>query len=166
MALAAWRPLLYGVKFEFLSDHSSLTHLFTQKAPSQRILRMCEFFADFDFEVIRFVRGADAAVPDFLSRPWEEPVSFLHVLSHSRGSSGNSLLAMTAQVGRAVAVLGVRADGCVAVRPQGAKLHLLNQAVQGHETEEEVVGALMGDAGSTTPAPVLRRVGCLGGLAL
>ena len=34
VALAAWRPLLYGVKFEFLSDHSSLTHLFTQKAPS------------------------------------------------------------------------------------------------------------------------------------
>ena len=108
VALAAWRPLLYSVKFELLSDHSSLTHLFTQKAPSQRILRMCEFFADFDFEVIRFARGADAAVPDFLSRPWEEPVSFLHVLSHSRGSSGNSLLAMTAQVGRAVAVLGVR----------------------------------------------------------
>ena len=91
VALAAWRPLLYGVKFELLSDHSSLTHLFTQKAPSQRILRMCEFFADFDFEVIRFVRGADAAVPDFLSRPWEEPASFLHVFSHSRGFSGNSL---------------------------------------------------------------------------
>ena len=50
VALAAWRPLLYGVKFELLSDHSSLTHLFTQKAPSQRILRMCEFFEDFDFD--------------------------------------------------------------------------------------------------------------------
>ena len=57
VALAAWRPLLYGVKFELLSDHSSLTHLFTQKAPSQRILRMCEFFADYDFEVIRLCVG-------------------------------------------------------------------------------------------------------------
>jgi len=166
VALAAWRPLLYGVKFELLSDHSSLTHLFTQKAPSQRILRMCEFFADFDFDVVQFVRGAHAAVPDFLSRPWEEPVSFLHVLSHSRGSTGSSILTMTAQGGRSVAVLGVRSDGCLAVRPQGTKLHLINRTVEAHETEEEVVGALTGDVGGKgTVAPILQRVGCLGGLS-
>ena len=38
--------------------------------------------------------------------------------------------------------------------------------MQGHETEEMVVVALMGDAGvGTTHAPVLRRVGCPVGLA-
>jgi hypothetical protein len=34
VALAAWRPLLYGVPFERVSDHASLRHLFQQKAPS------------------------------------------------------------------------------------------------------------------------------------
>ena len=135
---------MYGIKFELMSDHSSLAHLFTQKAPSQRILRMCEFFADFNFEVVQFVRGADAVVPDFLNRPWEEPMSFLHVLSHVHGSTRNSLLSMTAQVGQSVAVLGVCSDGCISATPHGAKLHLLHRAVQEHETEEEVVSGLLG----------------------
>ena len=49
IALAEWRTLLYGVPFEIFSDHGSLQYLFTQKAPSQRILRMCEFLSDFNF---------------------------------------------------------------------------------------------------------------------
>ena len=57
MALAAWRPLLYGVHFELVSDHASLRHLFQQKAPSARILRLCEFLADFDFQEVQFVKG-------------------------------------------------------------------------------------------------------------
>ena len=57
MALAAWRPLLYGHKFELMSDHSSLAHLFTQKSPSQRILRMCEFLADFNFDICSLYVG-------------------------------------------------------------------------------------------------------------
>ena len=166
VALAAWRPLLYGHKFELMSDHSSLAHLFTQKSPSQRILRMCEFFADFNFDIVQFVRGADAAVPDFLSRPWEEPISFLHVLSHPHGSTRNSLLAMAAQVGQSVAVLGVCSDGCISATPHGARLHLLHSAVQEHETEEEVVSGLLGSNEHGTSAPTLRRVGCLGGLGL
>jgi hypothetical protein len=40
VALAAWHPLLYGVHFELVSDHTSLRHLFLQKAPSARILRL------------------------------------------------------------------------------------------------------------------------------
>ena len=88
LALAAWRPLLYGVPFELHSDHFSLASLLTQRAaPSQRILRLCEFLADFHFTEIRHVKGVDNVVPDFLSRPWdaEQPdVNLLHLLTHPR----------------------------------------------------------------------------------
>jgi hypothetical protein len=40
-----------------MSDHSNLEHHFTQKAPLQRILRMYEFFADFNFEVVQLYVG-------------------------------------------------------------------------------------------------------------
>jgi len=83
MALTTWRTLLLGVKFEFFSDHDSLQYLFTQKSPSQRILRLCEFLADYNFEEVKYVPGPQNVVPDFLSRPWEatanEPAS-LHML--------------------------------------------------------------------------------------
>ena len=57
-------------RFMFSATCTALraTLSFTQKSPSQRILRMREFFADFNFEVVQFVRGTYAAVPDFLSR--------------------------------------------------------------------------------------------------
>ena len=70
MALVTWRTLLLGLKFEIYSDHDSLQYLFTQKAPSQRILRLYEFLADFSFKEIKHMPGMDAEVPDFLSRPW------------------------------------------------------------------------------------------------
>jgi len=41
MALQTWHTLLLGQKFEIYSDHDSLQYLFTQKSPSQRILRLC-----------------------------------------------------------------------------------------------------------------------------
>ena len=46
VALAAGRPLIYGVHFQLVSDHAILRHLFQQKAPSARILRLCEFLAN------------------------------------------------------------------------------------------------------------------------
>jgi len=58
------------IQFEIYSDHDSLKYLFTQKEPSQRILRLCEFMADFNFTEVRYVSGPDTVVPDFLSRPW------------------------------------------------------------------------------------------------
>jgi len=48
MALTTWRTLLLGVKFEIFSDYDSLQYLFTQKSPSQRILRLCEIHADYN----------------------------------------------------------------------------------------------------------------------
>jgi len=70
MALQTWTTHLLGVQFEIYSDHDSLKYLFTQKEPSQRILRLCEFMADFNFTEVRYVPGHDNVVPDFLSRPW------------------------------------------------------------------------------------------------
>ena len=70
MALQTWRTNLLGVQFEIYSDHDSLKYLFTQKELSQRILRLCEFMADFNFTEVRYVPGPANVVPDFLSRPW------------------------------------------------------------------------------------------------
>ena len=93
IALAAWRPYLSGIRFELVSDHASLQSLFQQKAPSHRILRFCEFLADFDFEEVKFVRGSENIVPDFLSRPWDAlSVDLsLHVLSHPRAARPSAL---------------------------------------------------------------------------
>ena len=83
MALATWCTLLSGVKFEIISNYNSLQYLFTQKSPSQRILRLRKFLADYNFEEVKYVPGPQNVVPDFLSRPWEatgnEPAS-LHMM--------------------------------------------------------------------------------------
>ena len=64
MALTTFRTLLMGVKFEIFSGHDSLHYLFTQKVPSQRILRLCEFLADFNLEEIKYIPGPDNVVQD------------------------------------------------------------------------------------------------------
>jgi hypothetical protein len=112
VALAAWRPLLYGVHFELVSNHASLRHLFQQKAPSARILRLCEFLADFNFQEVQFVKGSDNAVPDFLSRPWDAdlPDVGLHVLSHPRLEKPSALSAMGGQDHSIVVLLPVCDD--------------------------------------------------------
>ena len=111
VALSEWRHLLYGIKFEVYSDHGSLQYLFTQKEPSQRILRMCEFMADFDFDEIKFVRGVDNVVPDFFSRPRDKSVmdNGLHLLSHHRLARSSGLAALKER-GRRVVVLPVAGD--------------------------------------------------------
>ena len=78
IALQEWRTLLYGVPFEIYSDHRSLHYLFSQKNPSQRILRLCEFLSGFNFKEVQYVKGEHAAVPDFFSRS-----SALHALSRA-----------------------------------------------------------------------------------
>ena len=65
MALQTWRTNLLGVQFENYSDHDSLKYLFKQKEPSQRISRLCEFMADFNFTEVHYVPGPDNVVPDF-----------------------------------------------------------------------------------------------------
>ena len=104
IALSVWRPLLYGVRFELISDHASLVSLLTQKALSPRLLRLCEFLADFNFEEVRYIRGSDNVVPDFLSRPWghsgEDAItSPLHLLSHPRTRRDEAAVAAGVQLG-------------------------------------------------------------------
>ena len=90
---------VYGVPFELVSDHASLRHLFQQKTPSARILRLCEFLAEFDFQEVQYVRGTANIVPDFLSRPWdaEAPDVGLHALSHPRLPKPSALAVLGAQ---------------------------------------------------------------------
>jgi len=82
MALTTWRTILLGVAFEICSDHDSLKYLFIQKAPSQHILQLCEFLADYNFTEIKYVLGPEKLVLDFLSRPWDKTTepSPIHML--------------------------------------------------------------------------------------
>ena len=83
MVLNTWCTILMGVPSEMYSDHDSLKYLFTQKAPSQRILHLCEFLADYDFQEIKYVPGPENVVPDFLSLPWDSTPSTppIHMLT-------------------------------------------------------------------------------------
>jgi len=72
--------------------------LFTQKSPSQRILLLCEFLADFDFEEIKCVLGTHNVIPDVLSRPWDgtevEVPPVIHMLTsctsrHTKQTAGS-----------------------------------------------------------------------------
>ena len=67
------------------SNHDSLKYLFTQKVSSQRILRLCEFLADYDFQEIKYGPGPKNVVPDFLSRLWDSTMitSPIHMLTTS-----------------------------------------------------------------------------------
>jgi len=96
MALTTWRTVLLGVPFEIYSDHNSLKYLFTQKALSKRLLRLCEFLADYNFTEIKYVPGLEIVVPDFLSCPWEltlplSPINMLVVCSQVKESSLHGL---------------------------------------------------------------------------
>ena len=160
IALAEWRTLLYGVHFEVFSDHGSLQYLFTQKEPSQRILRMCEFFSDFNFSEVQFVRGVDNVVPDFLSRPYEASVADkgIHMLSHPRAPRISGLAAAAGQ-GRRVVVLPT-AGSSYALRVSGADPHggsiydLFTARVQGCMTAQETATSLMSSVFQGVPMTV------------
>ena len=170
VALAEWRTLLYGVKFEIFSDHGSLQYLFTQKEPSPRILRMCEFMADFDFEEIQFVRGVDNVVPDYFSRPAKRALldSSLHVLSHPRSPRVSGLTAEH-QKGRRVVLLPVVGDQ-LGVTESGRGpddqpvFDLFTARVQGNMTAEEAVLALAGSVMGASSQSLQRQLVCVGTL--
>jgi hypothetical protein len=92
------------VRFDLISDHASLVSLLTQKALSPRLLRLCEFLADFNFEEVRYIRGSDNVVPDFFSRPWghigEDAISSpLHLLSHPQTRRDETAVSERVQLG-------------------------------------------------------------------
>jgi len=139
MAPTTWRTLLLGVKFEIFSDHDSLQYLFTQKSPSQRILRLCEFLADYNFEEVKYVQGPQNVVPDFLSRPWEatanEPAS-LHMLVKRWPKRKSSLPTKTHPVQPCVIVLPTWQDQ-LAVRDKDGASGLWSLARTPTETSAE-----------------------------
>ena len=154
LALAAWRPLLYGVPFALHSDHFSLTSLLTQRAaPSQRILRLCEFLADFNFEEVRYVRGVDNVVPDFLSRPWDpaQPdVNLLHLLVHPRDPKRSSLQSLS-QAEPAVLLLATSPQG-VSVGYSGTQYHLPSVRLFEGTSPDEVARQLWSDLSPSSRA--------------
>jgi len=79
IALNTWYTILMGDSFEIYSDHGSLKYLLTQKAPSQRILSLCKFLADYDFQEIKYVPGPENVVRDFLSRLCDQTPSDLPI---------------------------------------------------------------------------------------
>jgi len=106
MALLTWRTNLLGVPVELYSDHDSLHFLFTQKSPSQRILRLCDFLVEYNFREIKHVPGPDNVVPDFLSRPWEggKSPSPFHMLVQSVTSRLSCLHSLQCSVHSSVIV--------------------------------------------------------------
>ena len=148
VALAAWRPLLYGVQFDLVSDHASLRYLFQQKSPSARILRLCEFLAAFDFQEVQVVKGADNVVPDFLSRPWQADVIDigLHALSHPRPEKASTLAALSLQSSPHVLVLPVCGND-VALFHDGRAFSLPMVSLAGHDEAEVVVRRLVRSLG-------------------
>ena len=66
-ALKEWRHYLHGKPFKVLTDHRSLTHLFTQPHQSGRQARWMEFLAEFEFEIV-YQSGKENVVADALSR--------------------------------------------------------------------------------------------------
>jgi hypothetical protein len=167
LALAAWRPLLYGVPFELHSDHFSLTSLLTQRAaPSQRILRLCEFLADFNFKEVRYVRGVDNVVPDFLSRPWDpaQPdVNLLHLLVHPRDPKRSSLQSLR-QAESAVLLLATSTRG-VCVGHVGTQYHLPSVRLL-EETSPDAAAQQLWSALSPSSRSSPCWVGDCGGLLL
>ena len=148
MALREWRHYLYGIHFELRSDHASLASLMAQKSPSQRLMRLCEFLGEFDFKEIRYIKGADNVVPDFLSRPWEETPSCasLHVLSHPREPRKNSLQVSSARDTSEV-VVRVTCGQQVLVSSYGALCSLPFTSVRCDENPRQALHRLLRELG-------------------
>ena len=66
-ALKSWRHYLYGETFEVLSDHKSLSYIFTHRDLNLRQRRWIECLTDYDF-TLRYHPGKSNVVADALSR--------------------------------------------------------------------------------------------------
>ncbi len=148
---------MYGVPFEIYSDHRSLHYLFSQKNPSQRILRLCEFLSGFNFKEVQYVKVEHMAVPDFFSRS-----SVLHALSRagtvSAGKSAQRVRVLPVCDGHVGLVQRMGHDGFL-------QTFLLSKVVPTHSSEESVVRTLLlGLEGTGTRPPHVRCVSrCPGG---
>ncbi|KAF8666245.1 hypothetical protein RHS04_09699 [Rhizoctonia solani] len=69
--LDKFRPLLYGVKFEVLTNHKALEFLLTQKELNARQVRWLETINEFDC-TIRYIEGSQNVLADALSRMYSK----------------------------------------------------------------------------------------------
>ena len=168
MALQTWHTLLLGQKFDIYSDHDSLQYLFTQKSPSQRILRLCEFLADFDFEEIKYVPGPHNVVPDFLSRPWDanqgQETPAIHVLASC--TSRRVKPAMGPMTTPSVVVMPSW-QGFIAVQEKHQRSGLWSVTITNTESSQEAAcRAISGLTQDTRIAPKLTCVAHTNGISL
>ena len=64
------RDILQGVRFTWVMDHKSLTHILDQRDLSGRQARWLEQLSEFDFHVL-YVPGEENILPDALSHMYE-----------------------------------------------------------------------------------------------
>ncbi len=126
---------MYGVPFEIYSDHRSLHYFFSQKNPSQRILRLCDFMSVFNFKEVQYVKGELESVSDFFSRS-----SALHALSRAgtvcEGRSAHRVRVLPVCDGHVGLVQSAGPDGVL-------QKFLLSKVVPKHSSEESVVRTLL-----------------------
>jgi len=168
MALQTWRTLLLGQKFEIYSDHDSLQYVFTQKSPSQSVLRLCEFLADIDFEEIKNVPGTQNVVPDFLSRPWDGPeVAVPHAI-HVLASCTSRRTKQTAGLMPVPSVVVLPSwRGSVAVQEKHQRSGLWSVTIEPTETLHGAAGRAIQDLAQDTMAtPRMTCAGHTNGVSL
>ena len=71
LALAHWRPYLFGKHFTVITDHQALTHLYYMQDTSNMLTCWAIALQNFDFTV-EDVAGKLSIVPDALSRLFGE----------------------------------------------------------------------------------------------
>jgi len=68
-ALLHFQYFLYGRKITVHTDHQSLQYLLSQKQLTGRLFRWTQLLADYDLQEVRYIRGEENVLADFLSRP-------------------------------------------------------------------------------------------------
>lgn len=94
-ALAAWRPLLYWVRFDLVSDHASLRHFFHRR---RRQPVSCDCVNSLPISISRrySLSGARTMGCHFPNRPWSADCldARLYALSHLRVEIASTLAAL------------------------------------------------------------------------
>jgi hypothetical protein len=122
--------------------------------------------AEFDFQEVQYIKGADNAVPDFLSRPWDADVPDvgLHALSHPRPPKTSVLEMLCAQRHPLVILLPVCQDN-IAVFHDGRSFSLPIAIPTAEEAPAGVAQRLSHTLGAFTDA-ALSYVGAQGNVEL
>jgi hypothetical protein len=89
--LQHWRMFLLGRPFTLQSDHKSLQYLRASKQLTGRPARWQDFFSEYDFNDIVYVKGCDNVIADLLSRPPRTATPELHTITLVASSTAESI---------------------------------------------------------------------------